>query len=142
MAVVSFSVSVPMDQSAPRVWAALVDWEAHGDWIPATRSRIQEGNGGLGTVFEAVSGYGPLALVDRMRVIVFDETALRAEVEKIGPLLGGTAGFVVQPRDGGCTVHWDEDVTVPGLPRILSSVAAFIGARAFTWSLRRMQRHL
>lgn len=143
MSVVAFSVSVPMRAPAHRVWEALVDWESHGKWIPATQSRVLEGDGGLGSLFVAISGYGPLALVDRMRVIDFDAAAMLAEVEKVGPFLGGTAGFTVRATGNeGCSVDWHERVTVPMLPRFIAPVLAVIGARAFAWSLRRLQRQL
>lgn len=143
MTTVSFTVQVPLHASARRVWAAMVDWESHGRWIPATRSRILEGDGGVGSLFEAVSGIGPLALVDRMRVRELDDAAMRAAVEKVGPVLGGTAGFAVQEGgDGNCVVEWRETVTVPLLPRVLAPLVAAISARAFAFSLRRLQRRL
>ncbi len=140
---VAFTVSVPLDKPAREVWKALVDWESHGTWIPATQSRILEGDGGLGSVFEAISGIGPLALVDRMRVIAFDTAVMQAEVEKIGPVLHGTAGFTVHAQgEHACTVEWAETVAVPVLPRLAAPVAAYIGGRLFAWSLRRLGRHL
>jgi carbon monoxide dehydrogenase subunit G len=142
MSTVSFQLDFPMSVSAPTVWNALSDWASHGDWIPATRSTITQGDGGLGTEFVAISGFGPLALVDRMRVVQFDAAKLTAEVEKLGPVLGGTAGFAVSATASGCMLEWHEHVRVPLLPRFLSPVAAAVARALFRLSLRRLSAHL
>lgn len=138
MSIVSFRVEIRLPVAASDAWAALVDWAAHGDWIPATRSQILEGDGGLGTVFVATSGFGRAALVDRMRVVRFDAASLSAEVEKIGPVLHGAAGFTVTETPDGCSLSWFERVQVPVLPRFLAPVAALLGAQLFRFALRRL----
>lgn len=142
MSVVAFAVEMSVDIPHGTLWTALVDWESHGDWIPATRSQILSGDGGLGTVFVATSGFGKLALVDRMRVIAFDAASGAAEVEKIGPVLRGTAGFTITDRPGGCVLRWHERVIVPLLPGFLAPLAAVIGRALFRMSLQRLVRQL
>ncbi len=143
MTIVAFEVAVPLERPGLEVWQALIDWESHGRWIPATRSRILDGDGRLGTTFEAVSGFRPLVLVDRMRVTAFDEEGLRCAVEKLGPVLTGTAGFTVRAHGSErCTVDWNESVEVPVLPQALAPIAAALGARMFAWSLRKLARQL
>lgn len=138
MAVVSFSLDVECPCDASGMWTALVDWASHGDWIPATRSRILEGDGGTGTLFEAVTEVGRIALIDRMRVVEFDLARLSAEVEKVGPHVTGRAGFTVTSAGAGCTVRWFESVEVRALPSLLVPLAARIGESGFRYALRRL----
>ena len=142
MTTVSFEIQVPMRASLSEVWLALIDWASHGDWIPATRSRILNGEGGLGTEFEAVSGYGPLALVDRMRVATFEPERASVGIEKVGPVLGGVAGFTLTEVPEGCVVSWYERVTVPHLPGALAPIAGRVGAVMFRWAIRRLDAML
>lgn len=142
MSTVAFRLSFPLSCAADDVWNTLVDWAGHGDWIPATRSSITKGDGGLGTEFVAISGFGRLALVDRMRVVVFDPDQMSAEVEKLGPLLGGRAGFTVSPNGRACRLEWYENVQVRSLPAFLAPLAAIIGKALFTLSLRRLAAHV
>jgi len=34
MSVVTFELVMPVDVPRDALWAGLVDWESHGDWIP------------------------------------------------------------------------------------------------------------
>lgn len=142
MSVVAFRLEMPVAVQHGDLWTALVDWASHGDWIPATRSHIVSGDGGLGTEFVAVSGFGKLALVDRMRVIAFDAANGAAEVEKLGPVLRGTAGFTITDRPGGCMLEWHESVVVPLLPGFLEPLAAALGKALFRLALQRLLRRM
>ncbi len=141
MAHVKFELSRRFDVPVRELWDELVDWPAHGEWIPATTI---EGHGGdstaVGYTFTAWTGFRPVALEDRMRVTRCDwdadEQAGTCDVEKLGPILTGTAGFTVHADGSGSILDWYEDVTVPYLPRFLSPVAAFAGRMGFTLSLR------
>lgn len=142
MARIEFVVDVHLPHGAPEVWGRLVDWGSHGDWVPATRAQVLEGSGGVGTQFEAITGFFPLRLVDRMQVVHFDAAALTAEVEKLGPVLTGRAGFTVEGVGPTCTVHWFERVQVPLLPRALAPLVAMVSAAAFRHALLRLARLL
>lgn len=142
MTIVEFSVELNFPVSADRLFAALVDWRSHQDWIPATTVRVLEGDGGIGTRFVARSGVGPLAFDDTMTVTVLDAETRRAEVVKTGPLLGGGAGFSVDATASGARLHWHEAVEVPHLPRPLAPVAAWVGGLLFRTALRRLEHHL
>lgn len=48
MSVVTFELVMPVDVPRDALWAGLVDWESHGDWIPTTRSQFLAGDGGQG----------------------------------------------------------------------------------------------
>ena len=147
MASVQFELSRRFDVSARELWDELVDWPAHGAWIPATS--IEGGPGessAVGYTFTAWTGFRPVALEDRMRVTRCDwddagQTGT-CDVEKLGPLLGGTAGFTVRSGPTGSVLDWREDVTVPYLPGLLSGVAAFVGRVGFTLALRSLAKVL
>lgn len=142
MTLVSFALRSTFEVPAERLWSALIDWEAHGTWIPATRSRILSGDGGLGTRFVAVTGMRPFALEDRMEVVRFEPATLSAEVVKLGPVLRGTAGFSVSGNSVDSALEWHEAVTVPLLPAFLAPAAAAVGRVLFGIALRRLGRLL
>ena len=64
------------------------------------------------------------------------------EVEKLGPILRGRAGFTVEPSGPGARVEWIEDVSVRWLPKLLAPVAASFGAMGFKLGMRRLNRML
>jgi hypothetical protein len=145
MAFVRFELSRRFDVPARQLWDELVDWPAHGAWIPATT--IEGGAGdpsAVGYTFTGWTGIRPVALEDRMRVTRCDwdeaDQAGFCSVEKLGPVLGGTAGFTVRGESDGSVLDWHEDVTVPYLPGFLSGVAAFFGRAGFALALRRLAK--
>lgn len=142
MASIEFVVDVHLPHAAPEAWNRLVDWGSHGDWVPATRSQVLQGDGSEGTEFVAITGRFPLRLVDRMRVVQLDVPALTAEVEKLGPVLTGRAGFTVSGEGPNCTVHWFERVRVPLVPQFFAPLIELVSAAAFRHALRRMERLL
>lgn len=145
MAKVDFTVTHHFPYSAKAVWAEMINWESHGQWIPATRVEIDEGDpNAVGGLFTGYTGYGPLTLVDRMRVSVFewDQDANKGacEVEKLGPVLDGRAGFTVVPKDDGSTVEWFERVDVKFLPGPLAPVVSKLSAAGFAQGMKRLQK--
>jgi hypothetical protein len=143
MATVRFELSRHFDVPSRVLWDELVDWPAHGAWIPATSIEGEPGDpAAVGYTFTAWTGIRPVALEDRMRVTRCDwddaaETG-SCDVEKLGPVLGGTAGFTVSARPNGSVLAWREDVTVPYLPAFLSGIAAVVGRLGFSLALRRL----
>ena len=124
-----------------------MDWRAHEAWIPATRVEVDgDDPTAVGATFTAWTGFGRLALEDRMRVTEcdwIDETQRGScQVEKLGPILKGGASFTVESSGPGARVEWIEDVTVRWLPRFLAPVAAWFGAMGFELSMRRLNRIL
>jgi hypothetical protein len=151
MARVHFELTRRFDSSARALWDELVDWPGHGAWIPATT--IEGVNVGeavdpttVGYTFTAWTGFRPLALEDRMRVTrcdwAEDEAQGACDVEKLGPVLRGTAGFTVRADGAGAVLDWYEDVRVPYLPQFLAPVAAFAGRMGFTLALRSLDKVL
>lgn len=140
MARVSFTLTQDWNVDQHRLWAALSDWLGHNEWIPATTVRILEGDGGLGTKFVARTAIGPFGFDDNMTVIEFDAHTTHAVVEKTGPLLKGSAGFRIEPREHGCHLIWFETVHVPFLPRLLAPAGAALGRRMFELALNRLRK--
>ena len=150
MVAVDFTVHHEFSVEPNTLWDAMIDWEGHGEWIPATRVEIDSGDPtAIGGRFTGYTGYGPLTLVDHMVVkqIDWDDEASTGfcEVEKIGPLLAGTAGFTVSPTAHGSQIEWFEKVTVDRIPSILNVFEApvsKIGALGFSLAMKSLDRSL
>lgn len=140
---VSFTVTRHFRLPAHAVFAELIDWQGHADWVPMTRVVIEQGDGGPGTVFVATSGVGPLALPDRMRVESLDVEAMTVHIVKIGPVLTGDVHLSVSALSNTtCELVWLEDVRVPGLPQAFARPVAAAARKAFTVSLDRMAKRM
>ena len=145
MALIDFTVSHRFAVPSQVVWDEMIDWPGHAEWIPATRIELDTDNSQVeGATFSGYTGYGKLTLVDRMRIskIEWDETTAQGscEVEKLGPILQGRAGFVVRPDGDGSTVDWFEQVTVPYLPRLLAPIVNKLSALGFSLGMRRLAK--
>lgn len=145
MSPVHFVVTTDFDAPPRVVWDELVDWKGHEAWIPATRVEIDgDDPTAVGTTFTAWTGYGPLALEDRMQVAVCDwsdaDERGECEVTKLGPVLQGRAGFTVSAHRSGARVEWVEDVAIRWLPKLLAPVATWIGSTGFKFGMRRLRR--
>ena len=122
MARVRFTVTRDLNLPADAVFAELIDWKAHEDWVPLTKVIIHSGDGGAGTEFTATSGIKPLALPDRMRIDSLDAETMTVHVTKLGPVLTGTVELKVTPTGAtSCRLDWFEDVRVPVLPQFLAT---------------------
>ena len=147
MTPVKFEVRTSFDASPRKVWDELIDWKGHEAWIPATRVSVAPGDPtSVGAEFTAFSGYRPLVLEDRMRVVRCDWDDERStgdcDVEKLGPVLRGRAAFTVKPEGAGSVVVWIEDVTVPRTPSFAAPIVAKLGAIGFRIAMRRLAKHL
>jgi hypothetical protein len=60
---------VIVNAPAAKVFNAFLDWEKQSEWIPFTRVRVVEGDGGEGSLVEAVTAIGPAVLRDELRVV-------------------------------------------------------------------------
>ena len=143
MARVQFTVTRNLALPAEVVFAELIDWKAHEDWVPLTTVEIHSGDGGAGTEFTATSGIRPLALPDRMRIDSLDAEAMKVHVTKLGPVLTGTVELsVTSTGPSSCTLNWFEDVRVPALPQFLATPVAAAARQGFTTSIKKMARKL
>lgn len=108
------TAAVIVDASAEQVFAALVSWERQGEWIPFTQVRVIEGDGGEGSLVEAVTAIGPATLRDEMRVVRVD-APYEVRVIHCGKLLRGPGVLRCTPLAGARTqVVWHEWFQLPG----------------------------
>ena len=143
MARVRFTVTRDLNLPADAVFAELIDWKAHEDWVPLTKVVIHSGDGGAGTEFTATSGLGPLALPDRMRIDSLDAETMTVHVTKLGPVLTGIVELKVTPTGTtSCRLDWFEDVRVPILPQFLATPVGAAARQGFTTSIKKMAKKL
>jgi len=63
------TATVIVNAPAAKVFAAFLNWEGQSQWIPFTKVRVVEGDGGEGSLVEAVTAIGPASLRDELRVV-------------------------------------------------------------------------
>jgi hypothetical protein len=108
------TASAIVNASAARVYEAFVAWERQGEWIPFTKVRVVEGDGGEGSVIEAVTTIGPAAIVDVMRVEKLDPP-YKVKVVHTGAMLRGPGVMRATPMGPERTqVVWHEWFQLPG----------------------------
>jgi len=138
---VVFSLSEELPLTPRQAWDRLVDWGTHGEWIPMTRVDVDPADPNR---FVAYSGARPLVLEDRMHATSLDFDGERGEghVDKLGPVLVGTATFTVVPgpTEGTCLVGWTEDVHVPHLPGFAAGLVGTLGRQMFAVAIKRMAK--
>ena len=99
---------------AATVFAAFISWDRQGEWIPFTRVRVVSGDGGEGSLIEAVTVVGPAVLRDEMRVDRVD-APYEVRVIHCGRLLRGPGVMRCTPLGGDRTqMVWHEWFQVPG----------------------------
>ncbi|SDT76079.1 SRPBCC family protein [Actinoplanes derwentensis] len=64
-----FTATVIVNAPAAKVFAAFMNWEGQSEWIPFTRVRVVEGDGGEGSLVEAITAIGPAVLRDELQVV-------------------------------------------------------------------------
>jgi Polyketide cyclase / dehydrase and lipid transport len=99
---------------AERVFAAFMTWERQGEWIPFTTVRVVEGDGGEGSLIEAITQAGPAVIKDEMRVEKVDPP-YELRVVHCGKILRGPGVLRCTPMAGDRTqVVWHEWFQLPG----------------------------
>jgi hypothetical protein len=108
------TATVIVNAPAATVFAAFTAWAKQSEWIPFTKVRVVEGDGGEGSLVEAITAIGPAALKDEMRVVRVD-APYEVRVVHCGKLLRGPGVLRCTPMDGGRTqVVWHEWFHLPG----------------------------
>jgi hypothetical protein len=108
------TATVIVAASAEKVFAAFTAWDRQGEWIPFTKVRVTEGDGGVGSTIEAVTTIGPAVLTDVMRVETLDPP-YQVKVVHTGKILRGPG--VVRCTAMGperTQVVWHEWFQMPG----------------------------
>jgi Polyketide cyclase / dehydrase and lipid transport len=107
------TASVVVHAPTERVYAAFTAWERQGDWIPLTRVRVVSGDGGEGSLIEAVTALGPAVLRDEMRIDRLDPP-YEVRVVHCGKVLRGPGVMRCTPLAGDRTqMVWHEWFQVP-----------------------------
>jgi uncharacterized membrane protein len=108
------TATVIVNAPAERVYASFIAWERQGEWIPFTKVRVVDGDGGEGSTIEAVTAVGPAVIRDEMKVARLDPP-YEVRVIHCGRLLRGPGVLRCTPMDGGRTqVVWHEWFQLPG----------------------------
>jgi Polyketide cyclase / dehydrase and lipid transport len=107
------TATVIVNAPVGRVYAAFTAWDRQGEWIPLTTVRVTEGDGGEGSIVEAVTTLGPAVLRDEMRVAKLDPP-YEVRVVHLGRYLRGPGVLRCTPLQGGRTqVVWHEWFHLP-----------------------------
>jgi hypothetical protein len=136
------TASVVVHAPTERVYAAFTAWERQGDWIPLTRVRVVSGDGGEGTLIEAVTALGPAVLRDEMRVERLDPP-YEVRVIHCGKVLRGPGVMRCTPLAGDRTqMVWHEWFQVPaGLAGRIAWPVMWPGSKlGLNFALRRFAR--
>ena len=127
---------------AATVFAAFTAWERQGEWIPFTTVRLVSGDGGAGSLIEAVTAVGPAVLRDEMRVERVDPP-YEVRVVHCGRLLRGPGVLRCTPMGENRTqVVWHEWFHVPlGLAGRIAWPLLWPGSKVgLTQALKRFAR--
>ncbi len=101
---------------AERVFAAFMNWEKQSEWIPFTKVRVVEGDGGEGSLVEAITAIGPASLRDELRVVKVNPP-YEVRVVHCGKVLRGPGAFRCTAMSGDRTqVVLHEWFHLPGGP--------------------------
>jgi hypothetical protein len=107
------TATVIVQAPATTVFAAFTAWERQSEWIPFTRVRVVEGNGGEGSLVEAVTAVGRALVRDEMRVVRLDPP-YEVRVVHLGRLLRGPGVLRCTPMARDRTqVVWHEWFHLP-----------------------------
>lgn len=106
-------VTCDIGAPAEAVWATLVDWDRHGDWMLATQMSASSVEQGVGAQLAARTGIGPIGFVDTMIVTQWSPPH-RCVVEHTGRVVRGSGAFeVAELSPHASRVTWSEWVEVP-----------------------------
>jgi hypothetical protein len=93
------TATVIVNAPADRVFAAFMNWTKQGEWIPFTKVRVVEGDGGEGSLVEAITALGPAVLRDELRVVRVN-APYEVRVVHCGKVLRGPGAMRCTPMSG------------------------------------------
>lgn len=126
---------------AEQAWLRLTDWPRHADAVPLTEVAVlTPPPTGVGTVFVARSGVGPLAVDDPMEVVAWRPPTL-CRLAKRGRVVTGWAEIEVRPHgEERSHVVWREDLSVSLLPGFFDRPLGSVARRMFGRTMDRLLR--
>ncbi|MGW5662802.1 SRPBCC family protein [Streptomyces sp. NPDC003758] len=127
--------------SVEQAWLRLTDWPRHADVVPLTRITVRTPPPtGVGTVFVARTGVGPLGFDDAMEVVEWRPPTLCRLVKRGGVVTGWAEIEVHAHGEGHAGVVWREELAVRPLPalfdRPLGRASRWMFGRAMDGLLR------
>ncbi len=107
-------LTVDVDAPVEQTWAGVTDWAGQSEWMFGTRVwPTVQGGQGVGGGIEAFTGVGPLGVLDRMSITLW-EPPRRCHVLHLGRVVRGTGAMEVEPLPGGRSRFvWREDLELP-----------------------------
>ncbi|MFN2561721.1 MAG: SRPBCC family protein [Jatrophihabitans sp.] len=122
-------------------WRRIVDWAAHGRYVPLTRIEVRTPPpNGLATVFSARTGVGRFGFDDPMEVVEWepphDGSAGHCRLLKRGRVMTGWAELSVEPNRTGSRVIWREVAVPAWAPAFSAGLFALAGRLLFGRVLR------
>ena len=113
---VTLPVPVEVDAPAALVWDYVTDWERQGEWMLGTRVHVTGGAGrGLGTTLRAVTGVGPVGVVDTMEVVEFAPPTTWTTATTEAPLPFRLIGTVAEGPAGSSRLTMRIELVPKGL---------------------------
>jgi len=139
--VVLFSLERLVPLTADQAWLRLTDWPRHADVVPLTRVTVlTPPPTGVGTVFVARTGIGPLAFDDPMELVTWQPPHL-CRLVKRGGFVTGWAKIEVRPDGvGHARVVWREELAVRLLPGFFDPLLGWVVRRMFGRAVDRLLR--
>lgn len=148
-------LTVPVDVGVPAevLWRTVTDWPGQSDWMLGTRVELTSGDGrSVGSTLRAVTGLGPLGVVDPMEITEWTERPggpRRAVVTHTGHVVQGEGVFaVVELGPRRSRFLWSELLDVPfgalgraGWPLVRPALRAGVAASLRTMARRTEQRY-
>lgn len=130
----TFEIARSMPADPLRTWDVLGDLPSYAQFQPLTRIRATPGPIGPGWSFVAYTGVGPLSVVDRMVVTVW-EPGRHFTIVKVGPVLDGGAEVHLTPEGDSTRVVWREEIVLR--PGWLGRRVAWLSDPAMRWFMGR-----
>jgi polyketide cyclase/dehydrase/lipid transport protein len=136
------TAAVIVNAPQERVFNAFLAWERQGMWIPLTTVRLVSGDGGEGSMIEAITSLGPAILRDEMRVEKIDRP-YEVKVVHCGRMLRGPGVMRCTALTGDRTqLVWHEWFQLPaGMAGRVAWPVMWPGSKlSLTYALRRFAR--
>ena len=107
-------LEVAVNAPAHKVWDAITNWPAQGQWMLGTKVEAVDGDGtGVGGKIAAFTGIGPIGFLDTMEITTWNPPA-RCDVLHTGRVVRGTGTFeVVKLSETESKFVWSEDLDLP-----------------------------
>ncbi|MGB5951003.1 MAG: SRPBCC family protein [Ornithinimicrobium sp.] len=135
----TFDLARRVNASPRHTFEVFSDFANHGDFIPLTTMITDSHPMGVGWRFTGRTGLGPLALVDKMVITVWDPPH-EFRIEKLGPMVDGWAHVHFSAEGTDTRVVWRERIVARPAPvgRGLAPVLDPLNRRMFGRALDKM----